>query len=109
LIDRFLQKFNGLLRKEKRIYMAKKAKGDELKSNRDNAYRRKHKSVILLNDKEQEAFEVYCKRYKVKNKARFIRESVMRVVMDQFMEDYPTLFEKKDLDRLRVEDNGSDS
>ncbi|MFW6371586.1 MAG: hypothetical protein ACOC10_10330, partial [Bacteroidota bacterium] len=76
---------------------------------RDNAYRRKHKAVFLLNDKEQEAFDVYCKRYKVKNKARFIRESVMRTVMDQFMEDYPTLFEKEDLDALRVENRDKDN
>ena len=72
------------------------------KYNREEALKRKHKATFLLNDKELEAFEVYCKRYKVKNKARFMRESVMRVVMDQFMEDYPTLFEKEDLDRLKV-------
>lgn len=84
--------------------MAKKAKKPEKNNiNREYAFKRKHKATFLLNDKEMEAFEVYCKRYKVKNKARFMRESVMRVVMDQFMEDYPTLFEKKDLDRLRVE------
>jgi hypothetical protein len=29
-----------------------------------------------------------------------MRETVMRVVMEQFLEDYPTLFEKQDLDRL---------
>ncbi len=88
--------------------MARKAKKGDVNSNRETAYKRKHKAVFLLNDKEQEAFDVYCKRYKVKNKARFFRESVMRVVMDQFMEDYPTLFEKKDLDRLRVDDTGND-
>jgi hypothetical protein len=89
--------------------MAKKAKESEIKSkNRDVAYKRKHKAVFLLNDKEQEAFDVYCKRYKIKNKARFMRESVMRTVLDQFMEDYPTLFEKKDLDRLKV-DNRDDN
>lgn len=84
--------------------MAKKAKGSENSyAKRDAAFKRRHKATFLLNDKEMEAVEAYCKRYKVKNKARFMRESVMRVVMDQFMEDYPTLFEKKDLDRLRVE------
>lgn len=85
--------------------MAKKAKDPRLNktNSRDDSLKRKHKATFLLNDKELEAFEVYCKRYKVKNKARFMRESVMRTVMDQFMEDYPTLFEKKDLDRLRVE------
>ncbi len=92
--------------------MAKKAKDPGLnKTNSgDDTLKRKHKATFLLNDKELEAFEVYCKRYRVKNKSRFMRESVMRTVMDKFMEDYPTLFEKKDLDRLRVEnrDQGSE-
>jgi hypothetical protein len=90
--------------------MAKKAKDSNInkKYNRDDTFKRKHKAEFLMNDKELEALEVYCKRYKVKNKARFLRESVMRTVMDQFMEDYPTLFEKKDLDRLRVENNGKE-
>ncbi|MFO8000057.1 MAG: hypothetical protein R6U46_02355 [Marinilabilia sp.] len=85
--------------------MAKKAKDDNIykKKQREDSFKRKHKAEFRMNDKELEAFEVYCKRYKVKNKSRFMRESVMRTVMDQFMEDYPTLFEKKDLDRLRVE------
>jgi hypothetical protein len=89
--------------------MAKKAKDSEKNNkNRSAAYKRKHKAGFMLNDKEQEAFDVYCKRYKVKNKARFMRESVMRTVMDKFMEDYPTLFEKEDLDRLRVENRSND-
>ncbi len=84
--------------------MAKKAKPQNNYGNtRDTAYIRKHKATFLLNDKEMEAFEVYCKRYQVTNKAKFMRESVMRTVMDQFMDDYPTLFEKEDLDRLKVE------
>lgn len=84
--------------------MAKKAKPkNPYGKKRDNALLRKHKASFLFNDKEQEAFNVYCKRYNVKNKARFMRESVMRTVMDQFMDDYPTLFDKEDLDRIKVD------
>ncbi|SFF06290.1 hypothetical protein [Thermophagus xiamenensis] len=82
--------------------MAKYGNSSSKKINRDEALKRKHKATFLMNDKELEAFEVYCKRYKIKNKARFMRESVMRAVMDRFMEDYPTLFQKEDLDRLKV-------
>jgi hypothetical protein len=89
--------------------MPKKTKDSESNYlNRDEAFKRKHKVSFLLNDKELEAIEVYCKRYKVKNKARFMRESVLRTVMNQFMDDYPTLFEKKDLDQLRVENRDRD-
>ncbi len=84
--------------------MAKKAKPkNNYGAKRDATLIRKHRASFLFNDKEMEAFDVYCKRYRVKNKAKFIRESVMRTVMDQFMNDYPTLFDKEDLERLKVE------
>ena len=50
----------------------------------------------------EEAIEAYCKKYKVANKSKFMREAVIRTVMEQFLEDYPTLFEKQDLDRLII-------
>nr|WP_319399358.1 hypothetical protein [uncultured Carboxylicivirga sp.] len=81
--------------------MTKKDKKKELAIlNRDKALIRKHKATFLLNDKENEAVEAYCKKYKIGNKSKFMREAVMRIVMEQFLEDYPTLFEKQDLDRL---------
>ncbi|WP_439184214.1 hypothetical protein [Carboxylicivirga taeanensis] len=81
--------------------MAKKAKRQHKKIiSREQALRRKHKATFLLNDKERDAVDVYCKKYKIANKSKFMREAVMRVVMEQFLEDYPTLFEKQALDRL---------
>lgn len=84
--------------------MAKKTKKkvEQPKKVKDEAFKRTHKATFLLNDKENEAVEVYCRKYKIKNKSRFLREAVLRTVMTQFMEDYPTLFEKQDLDRLVV-------
>ncbi|MGQ1946191.1 hypothetical protein ACT3CD_03695 [Geofilum sp. OHC36d9] len=66
------------------------------------AFKRRHRLTIQLNDKEMEAIELYCKKYKVKNKSGFVRESVLKSVMVKFLEDYPTLFEKQELDRLVV-------
>jgi thiamine monophosphate synthase len=81
--------------------MAKKAKRNQQKViSREQALRRKHRTSFLLNDKERDAVSVYCKKYKIGNKSKFMREAVMRVVMEQFLDDYPTLFEKQDLDRL---------
>ncbi len=83
--------------------MAKgKKKDNQIQVSRDKALIRKHKAVFLLNDKELEAIEAYCKKYKVANKSKFMREAVIRTVMEQFLEDYPTLFEKQDLDRLII-------
>ncbi len=81
--------------------MAKKANRNKRKViSREQALRRKHRATFLLNDKERDAVNVYCKKYKIGNKSKFMREAVMRVVMEQFLDDYPTLFGKQDLDRL---------
>jgi hypothetical protein len=69
---------------------------------RKSILKRIHKIGIVLNDKELEAVEAYCKKNKIDSKSRFVRETVMRHVMDHFLNDYPTLFDKNDLDQLRV-------
>jgi len=67
--------------------------------------KRTHSHVFYLNDKENEAVEAYIKKYRVKNKANFLRETIIRSIMERFMEDYPTLFEKQVLDNLVVTQN----
>jgi len=46
-----------------------------------------------LNDLELEAFEKYCKKYRIKNRAKFIRETVITAVLLRFDQDYPSLFD----------------
>lgn len=75
----------------------------------EEAFKRRQRLTIQLNDFEMEALELYCKKYKIKNRSAFVRETIMRVVMDQFFADYPTLFEKQELDRLVVTNNTSSS
>ena len=64
--------------------------------------KRVHRSTFMLTDEENSAIEKYCKKYKIKNKSKFMREAVLRTVMERFLEDYPTLFDKKELDDLIV-------
>lgn len=64
--------------------------------------KRNHSASFLLNDKEKEAIEFYCKKNKIRNKSKFMRETILRTIMDHFLEDYPTLFDKKDMDKIRV-------
>ena len=92
--------------------MAKKAKKKD-KAKKENAatnerqpkLKRTHKVVVSFNDNENEVFETYCKKYKVNKKTRFIRETIIRTIMERFLEDYPTLFEKPELDKLVVKQN----
>jgi len=52
---------------------------------------------ISLNDPEYKALQKYCAKYKITNRSRFIRESLMKSILTRMSEDYPTLFEEKEM------------
>ena len=52
-----------------------------------------HQHVFMLNDEENKALDRYIAKYKVKNKSRFIRETLMISILKKFDEDQPTLFD----------------
>ncbi len=68
---------------------------------RDPKLRRTHKLIIALNDYEAEALETYCRKYKVENKVKIVREAIMTQIHEDFGRNYPTLFDKEELDRLQ--------
>lgn len=53
--------------------------------------------AFSLNDPELIALQKYCDKYKIKNRSKFIRESVMKVVLNRLTEDYPTLFGEREM------------
>lgn len=55
--------------------------------------RRTNRTSILFNHREQEAINLYCEKYKIGNKSKFMREAIMTEILKRFDEDYPTLFE----------------
>jgi hypothetical protein len=55
--------------------------------------RRTHRTSILFNQREQEAINLYCEKYMIRNKSKFMREVIMTGILKKFDEDYPTLFE----------------
>jgi len=66
--------------------------------NSDNIkLKRKHAVSLLLNDYELQAFNKYCSRYKVKNKAKFMRETIVSAILKKFDTDYPSLFDPQNL------------
>lgn len=54
---------------------------------------RVHKHLFVLNDLENKALERYLRKYKVQNKSKFIRETLMMAILRRFDEDAPTLFD----------------
>ncbi len=56
-------------------------------------FKRQHRQSFRLNDLEYKALMKYYKKYKVNNRARFLREAIMSIVLKKFDDDYPTLFD----------------
>lgn len=54
---------------------------------------RTHRQLFTLNDEEQKALNRYVTKYKVKNKAKFFRETLMLTIIRKFEQDHPTLFD----------------
>lgn len=55
--------------------------------------KRRNEVKFLFNDLELEAFDKFCKKYKIENKSKFIREVIMTEVLAVFDKDYPSLFD----------------
>lgn len=59
---------------------------------------RDHLVTITFNDPEFKTLEKYCNQYKISNRSRFIRESLMKTMLSRMVEDdYPTLFGEKEM------------
>lgn len=60
---------------------------------KDHKLRRINQTSLRFNTREQEAINLYCEKYRVGNRSKFMREAIMTEVLKRFDEDYPTLFE----------------
>lgn len=54
---------------------------------------RTHRQVFTLNDDENKALNRYIAKYKIQNKAKFIRETIMIAIIRKLDEDHPRLFD----------------
>jgi hypothetical protein len=59
------------------------------KKPRDINQMRINRHELLFNNREKRVIDEYCRKHKIDNKSRFMRESIMSVIL----QDYPTLFE----------------
>lgn len=58
---------------------------------------RTNKITFSLNDKEMRVLKQFCEKYKIEKRSRFLRETIMRAVLNKFSEDYPTLFNENEM------------
>lgn len=85
-----MQGFNLVIDMEKveKVVVVKKKK-NQVKPD----LKRTNKRYISFNDKEMSAIDCFCKKYKVSNRSKFMREAIISAILKKFDEDYPTLFE----------------
>ena len=51
-----------------------------------------HRKTVSFNEMEIRTIEKFIDRYKIKNKSKFFRESIISVILQKSEEDHPTLF-----------------
>lgn len=64
-----------------------------MENNNDDKLRRSHRATILFNHRETEAINLFCEKYNIRNRSKFMREAIITEILKRFDEDYPTLFE----------------
>ncbi|NDV66474.1 hypothetical protein [Bacteroides sp. 224] len=61
--------------------------------------KRQLRMTCLLSEEEQRIIDRYLAKYKISNKSRWFRETILSVIHKSMDEDYPTLFEEHDMRR----------
>jgi hypothetical protein len=75
------------------LFLAKPIQTTKVDQKKDEKLKRTNRTSILFNQREQEAINLYCEKYEIRNKSKFMREAILTEVLQRFDEDYPTLFE----------------
>ncbi len=61
--------------------------------------KRERRMSILLSEDEQQIVDRYLEKYKITNKSRWLRETILMFIHKNMEEDYPTLFGEHDMRR----------
>ena len=60
---------------------------------------RRTRLTCLVSDEEMRIINGYLKKYKISNKSRWMRQTLLVSIHTAVMEDYPTLFNEHDMRR----------
>jgi len=64
-----------------------------------NLPKRQQHITCSMSEEEMQIVERYLDKYKIENKSRWMRETVLQFVYKNMQEDYPTLFGEHDMRR----------
>lgn len=79
----------------KAIYFCKRMKSKQ----KTSAVVRNKQANFSLSDEEYNLICLYMKKYKISNKSRWLRETVLAHVLKNLEMDYPTLFGENEMRR----------
>ena len=57
---------------------------------------RKERYSFLVNPDERQMIEKYLRKYKIRNRSRWMRETLMTFIIKNREQDYPTLFDEQE-------------
>ena len=60
---------------------------------------RTKKAVFMLSDEEYNLIHFYLNKYKITNRSRWFRETILNHVLKNMEQDYHTLFEENEMRR----------
>ncbi|MDL2305620.1 hypothetical protein LJC72_09835 [Bacteroides sp. OttesenSCG-928-D19] len=64
-----------------------------------NEPKRQQRVTCLLSAEEVRLVDRYLNKYKITNKSRWVRETLLAFILKNMEEDYPTLFNEHDMRR----------
>ena len=74
-------------------------KEPKLQVNKQNDVARHARLVCLVSDEEMRIVDSYLRKYKIENKSRWMRETLLAFIHQNLDQDYPTLFNEHDMRR----------
>jgi len=77
--------------------MRKTTKSRDKESSKEE--KRKSRIVCLVSEEENRVIDRYLDHYKISNKSRWFRETILEFVCKNMEEDYPTLFSEHEMRR----------
>ena len=69
------------------------------KKSKSKSVQRTKKAEFMLSDEEMEIIGFYLRKYKISNRSRWFRETIMNHILKNMDMDYPTLFEENEMRR----------
>ena len=80
------------------LILQKFPKSEILRHNKvkDERLKRENRLTLMLNNRELRALNLYCHRFRVKNRSSFMREAVMTAILKRFDSESPSLWEEDD-------------